>query len=251
MIFVTMVATAMTAFSLMQQPQLPLSAARTSMPLQCAEAKNLTMGDVLAEVLARAQKKAPVSDQLALDEANLNAMLDRASADLADTFDDYSDDLFEAQRNISGRLEGSLNEGILAKAERIRNVTVRLRRGLIQPGRRRIREELSILQERQAEREREVATTYAAKNRMIGRDTWWESKLGQGGRSVRTLELAASLLGGLLFVAITDLGLNALTGTPLGGADNHAGLVLAWRLLFGGTFVTYMASLAAVTQNNA
>ena len=62
----------------------------------------------------------PLEDQLALDDATLDAMLDRASRELADTFDDLSDDLFAAEKNISKTLDSTLYDATSAADARIR-----------------------------------------------------------------------------------------------------------------------------------
>lgn len=204
---------------------------------------NLTIGDLLAEVVARQQQKMPAEDQLRLAEANLDAMVDGASAELADYFDDYSEELYATEQNISTALRGTLDVESAASAERINNATLKMRRGLIEPNRRRIQRELSLLREREEElkQQREAETSYGARSRLVGRDAWWEARLDKGGSSVRNLELSASFLGLLLFLGAIDLAF------PLGGPI-HANLVTAWRLGFCCGLALYLASLASVTQ---
>lgn len=210
----------------------------------------LTIGDLLAEVVARQQKEMPLEDQLALDDATMDAMLDRASRELATTFDDFSEDLFAAERNISKSLDTSLEEASSVADARIRRVSARLRREMIAPSRRIIQRELASLREAEDERKRQKAIesgTFQARARLVGRDEWWLSRLDKGGASVIALEMSAAVLGLLLLIGAVDLLSSFSSPGVVLGADIREPLVFCWRLSFAGTLVVYLFSLTQVT----
>ena len=242
----------------------------------------LTIGDLLAEVVSRQQKLMPLEDQLALDDATLDAMLDRASREyvnlaiklapfafvcgpstlvqsllqslvvrrLADTFDDFSDELFAAERNISIALDSTLDDATSAADARIRRVSERMRREMIGPSRLIIQRELLELREAEVERKQQKLTesgTYQARSRLMGRDQWWLSRLDKGGANVRVLERSASVLGLLLLVGALNLCTGLAGLDELLEASVREQLTTAWRLCFAVALAAYFYSLSLVT----
>jgi hypothetical protein len=205
----------------------------------------LTIGDLLEEIANRQQSSIPAEDQLQLAEATINAMLDRGSADLADTFDELSSDLFGLEQNVSSALLG-LGENVTSSAEaRLQ----RLPASEALPGRASVRATLAEFRAAEAklarEREQAAAGSFRARRKPDG---WWRDKLAAGGSAVSTLELSASALGFLLFIGAINL-FGGFAGITFGGTARDT-MGTAWQGCFAFTCMLYLFALLRVVYSD-
>jgi hypothetical protein len=169
---------------------------------------------------------------------------------LADTFDDFSDELFAAEKNITIALDSTLDDATSAADARIRRVSERMRREMIAPSRLIIQRELIQLREAEEERKQEKlmeSGTYRARARLVGRDQWWLSRLDKGGTNVRVLERSAAVLGLLLLVGALDLFAGLAGLDVVLDAAVREELTTTWRLCFAVALAVYFYSLSLVT----
>ena len=176
--------------------------------------------------------------------------LPRLLCRLADTFDDFSDELFAAEKNITIALDSTLDDATSAADARIRRVSERMRREMIAPSRLIIQRELIQLREAEEERKQEKlmeSGTYRARARLVGRDQWWLSRLDKGGTNVRVLERSAAVLGLLLLVGALNLFAGLAGLDVVLDAAVREELTTTWRLCFAVALAAYFYSLSLVT----
>ena len=204
----------------------------------------MSLGDLLAEVATRQQASLPDRGaQRSLADSTLNAMLDTASSELANTFDALTVNLSAVERNVSTTLSSELTSAGTADISRLE----RVRDDTIQPGRRQVQAEIAALIEAAEERRNASAALSRASESSWGRDdAWWRARLAAGGSYVSALTASAGVLGLLLAAAAVDLAL----GHP-GAEEWRPGLALAWRGGFVVGLAVYMFALGSLTQRPA
>jgi len=225
----------------------------TDQPQNCSaapaseEGAESIIGAALAELVTRQTRALPGSQRRGLDQANLDAMTDSASRELASAFEELSTNLSSVERVVAAGLSAELRRAGDDAVVRMENATRRIRSDTIEPGRRRVQASLAELREAEAELERVEAAALDSQLGRLGKDPWWQEKLEVGGLYASALERAAQILGLLLFVASIDVAASAVQMLPF-DTELHARLAEVWRLAFFGAFVAYFGSLLALTQ---
>ena len=227
---------------------LPLLCARHACFMKQDEQDGLppgaSVGDQLSEIVLKQARVLPDTNaQRSLATANLDAMLDSASSEMAGAFDSLTYNLSAVEQNCSAILSSELQAATSADIGRLDEAVASFRDSIIAPGRERLRSELASVREMEEER-RNASQSLSTRSSWGRGDEWWQSKIAAGGPYVTVLDASSKSLGALLLLGLASPPL------ALGDAGGASPLTMLWRAVFALSMAAYLFSLSFLTQQD-